>query len=120
MLYSEFIENTGCRDNEHNRQLYDNLNIMYMNSELPKSTIYEYGKKLMDNTPSQEVLELRAKLQREIAEYKDAIAYEKEQIARYEECDSDFFKSSIKSSKDMIKYYKTRIKEARWVLEIGG
>ena len=50
MLYSEFIEGTGCQDNRHNFKVFQDLEVMYMNSNLTKEQIYEYGKKLVDNT----------------------------------------------------------------------
>ena len=70
MLYSEFIENVGCKNNDHNYDVYCNLETMYMNSDLPKSTIYEYGKKLVDNSKSEMELALEEKLNYEIEEYK--------------------------------------------------
>ena len=45
MLFSEFVEGTGCKDNEKNYEVYKNLEIMYMNSNMSKAEIYEYGKK---------------------------------------------------------------------------
>lgn len=54
MMYSEFAENVGCRDNEHNHEVFRNLEIMYMNSDVSKETIYEYGRKLVDNSQTEE------------------------------------------------------------------
>ena len=53
MLYGEFIEGTGCKDNEHNYKVYCDLEIMCMNSDMSKAEIYEYGKKLVDNSKSE-------------------------------------------------------------------
>lgn len=69
MLYSEFIENTGCKDNAHNYQLYKNLEVMYMNTDLPKQTIYEYGRKLADNSKSQKEIETETRVKAEIEKY---------------------------------------------------
>ena len=49
MLFSEFIEGTGCKDNMHNFKVYKDLEVMYMNSDISKEYIFEYGKKLVDN-----------------------------------------------------------------------
>lgn len=49
MLYSEFIAGTDCKDNTHNFNVYKRLEVMYMNSDITKEEIFEYGKKLVDN-----------------------------------------------------------------------
>ena len=49
MLYSEFIEGTGCKDNHHNFKVFQDLEVMYMNSDISKEQVYEYGKKLVKN-----------------------------------------------------------------------
>ena len=49
MLYSEFIEGTGCQDNHHNFKVFQDLEVLYMNSDISKEHIYEYGKKLVRN-----------------------------------------------------------------------
>ena len=41
MLWHEFIAGTGCRDTENNYQIYKDLEIMYMNSDMSKEKIYE-------------------------------------------------------------------------------
>lgn len=53
MMYSEFIEGTGCRQNEHNYKVFQNLEAMYINTDMSKEEIYEYGKKLVDNSKPQ-------------------------------------------------------------------
>lgn len=57
MMYSEFVNGTKCKDNEHNRQVFKNLEVMYMNTEMTKEEIYEYGKKLVDNSKTPEEIE---------------------------------------------------------------
>lgn len=49
MLFSEFIEGTGCKGTRHNFKVYQDLQVMYINTDLTKEQIYEYGKKLVDN-----------------------------------------------------------------------
>lgn len=36
MMYSEFIEGTGCKDSKKNYQIYKELEIIYMNSDCTK------------------------------------------------------------------------------------
>lgn len=49
MLFSEFVENVGCKESAHNFKVYKDLEVMYNNSDLTKDQIYEYGKKLVNN-----------------------------------------------------------------------
>jgi len=62
MLYSEFVKGTQCRDTEHNYRIYKDLEVMYMNSNLTKAEIYEYGKKLVDNSKPKEQIEFEETL----------------------------------------------------------
>ena len=54
MLWCEFIDGTGCKISEHNYQVYKDLEIMYINSDMTKNQVYEYGKKLVDNSKTPE------------------------------------------------------------------
>jgi hypothetical protein len=83
MLYSEFIEGTGCKDSEHNYKVYKDLEIMYMNSDMTKAEIYEYGKKLVDNSKSEEQLKLEAEIKAEIKELKEQLKDATEKARRY-------------------------------------
>lgn len=85
MLYSEFIEGTGCKDNDYNYKVYKDLEVMYMNSDISKAQIYEYGKKLVDNSKSEAELKVEAEIKVEIEEHKDQIATLKEWIKQNEE-----------------------------------
>ena len=129
MLYSEFIEGTGGRDNAHNMKVYKDLEIMYMNSDMSKAEIYEYGKKLVDNRKSEETLRFEAELKDEIKRLKDDITWYKNDIARYQyylndsswnilntEEEKRSYKGSIKYDREQIKYLKQRIRELKWVL----
>lgn len=103
MLYSEFIEGTGCKDNQHNYELYKNLEIMYMNSDLPKSTIYEYGKKLADNSKSEKEIEVENQIKAEIESLKEEMSQEKEWLEYYR----------VMDNKRMMRYYKDSIAAKR-------
>lgn len=127
MLYSEFVENTGCKDNEHNYKVYRDLEVMYMNSDLSKEVIYEYGKKLVDNSKSAEEIALEQEIEAEINEHKATIAQYKEWIKQNEEMMSywkeradkemvAFYRNPIKSWKEEIKFHKNKIAALKWVL----
>lgn len=127
MLYSEFVEGTGCRENEHNYNVYKNLEIMYMNSDMTKEEIYAYGRKLVDNSKSEAQLKLEAEVKAEIEAHKAEIErykgyieqdeymaeLAKEQNAKERE---RFYKNSIKFSKGEIKSHKAQIAMLKQVL----
>lgn len=85
MLYSEFIQGTGCKDNEKNYKVYKDLEIMYMNSNMSKAEIYEYGKKLVDNSKTEKELQIEAEIKETIAGYKEQIEGNKYWITYYTE-----------------------------------
>lgn len=127
MLYSEFIQGTGCKDNEHNYEVYRNLEVMYMNSDLSKDVIYEYGKKLVDNSKSEKELEVEAGIKAEIesieAEIKSAKEWQKYYKAQKEYNKSVGDKFWEKENRRMEQYYTDEIKQLRnriaglkWVL----
>ncbi len=127
MLYSEFIEGTGCKANAHNHQVYTELEIIYMNTDCTKEHIYEMGKKLVDNSKSEKELELEARVNAEIEEHKAEIARFKDYIednefrARYwkEQGDKEmiaFYRNPIKLWKQEIKEHRNQINALKWVL----
>lgn len=127
MLYNEFIEGTGCKDNDHNYKVYKNLEIMYMNSDMSKAEIYEYGKKLVDNSKSEAELKLEAEIKeqieehkKEIAQYKEWIEHQESLVASAEEWGDkeliDFYKNPIKFWKQEIKSHRNEIRALKWVL----
>lgn len=85
MLYSEFIQGTGCKDNEKNFKVYKDLEIMYMNSNMSKAEIYEYGKKLVVNCKTEKELQIEAEIKETIAGYKEQIKSNKYWIDYYTE-----------------------------------
>lgn len=127
MLYNEFIEGTGCKDNEHNYKLYKELELIYMNSDCTKEHIYEMGKKLVDNSKSESELNVEAEVNAEIAELKKQIEANKHWIAYYKEQKN--YNKSVgdkyweKEYRRMERYYtdenkrlKNRIEALKWVL----
>lgn len=124
MLYSEFVTGTGCKDNATNYRIYKDLEVMYMNSDLSKADIYEYGKKLVDNSKSEAEIEAENKITAEIdelkadnAERKNRIESRKAKIERekaYLVGETD--KGWIDYCKSNIKWYKADIRQQReWI-----
>lgn len=125
MLYSEFAAGTGCRDNKHNHEVFRNLEAMYMNTDMTKAEIYEYGKKLVDNSKTEAELALEAKIESEIADCKEWIIWLKAENERYEDYLKNYinteeeeksYKASIRANKKRIKRYRNQIKALKWVL----
>lgn len=125
MLWSEFVEGTGCRDNESNYKLYKELELIYMNSDCSKAHIYEMGKKLADNSKSEDELKVEAEIKAEIAEHKAQIdelkgwIKDNEQMAKYWQGDKEmiaFYRNSIKRWKEEIKEHRNKISALQWIL----
>lgn len=127
MMYSEFVEGTGCKDNKYNYRVFQNLEIMYMNSNMSKAEIYEYGKKLVDNSKSEEEIRFEAEIKSQIDEAKDRIDYYKKEISYRESMielwkeDNDTYmidteRRTIKYCKGEIKTLRNEINALKWVL----
>ena len=127
MLWNEFIEGTGCKDNEYNYNVYKELEIIYMNTDCTKAHIYEMGKKLVDNRKSEEEIRIENEVKAEIEHHKAEIATIKKWIEdnqwmlNYwkEQNDKEmvmFYKNPIKAWKEQIKYHKVQIEALKWVL----
>lgn len=125
MLYSEFIKGTECRDNKHNYKVYKDLEIMYMNSNMSKQEIYEYGKKLVDNSKSEDQKRLEEVVNEDIQAYKEAIKQNRECIRANElmlqvEDDPSWckeWKRRIKELKEENKLFRAKVKTLKWVIE---
>lgn len=129
MLYNEFIEGTGCQDNDHNYKVYKDLEIMYMNSTISKEEIYEYGKKLVDNSKPEHIQRLEAELKQELKDLKAEIKENKEK-AKYYDQDAEYLKSIgmdkthwgiskswAKSYREENKKLRARINQIKFILE---
>ena len=128
MMYCEFIEGTGCKDNEHNYEVYRNLETMYMNSDMSKQEVYEYGKKLVDNSKTEAQIKLENEIKAEIAEIKEQIKDNKQWIESYEESAAyhkewgmmDLYKmdkSGAKWKREENRQLKIKMRGLKWVLE---
>ena len=116
-MYNEFINGTGCKENDHNYKVYKDLEILYMNSDLTKEQIYEYGKKLVDNSKSEEQIKFENEINEEIKGYKESIAYNNERADDFK-TSAWFWKAEgatdlYKSNMDMYRYYKAENKKYR-------
>lgn len=124
MLYSEFIEGTGCRENDHNYQVYKNLEIMYMNSQMSKQEIYEYGKKLVDNSKSPEQIKFEEEIQAQISLLQDQLKSLRADIKRYDEYyqadkTDKFWKDQRDWSKKCAQMARRQISELKWILGLN-
>lgn len=125
MLFSEFQSAIGCKDNEHNHKVYRDLEIMYMNSDLTKEQIYEYGRKLVDNSKTEQQIRIENQIKKEIESCKENIGYWKNDIERYEMYltmagntieDEKHYRRCIKNDKEEIKHLRNKIKALKWIL----
>ena len=103
MLFTEFVEGTGCRETEKNYQVYKELEIIYMNTDCTKEHIYEMGRKLVDNSKTEEELEFEAKIKAEIEDHKAEIKDNKKWISYYNDM-ADMFKAD--GEKELEKHNK--------------
>ena len=128
MLYNEFVKGTGCKENEHNYNVYKELEIIYMNTDCTKEHIYEMGKKLVDNSKSEEELRIEREvnaeistLKHEIEQYKDWIETDEQSLRLWKSYDDKdmikMYRNSIKFWKNEIHIRKNKIAALKWVLE---
>lgn len=118
MMYSEFLQGTGCKENGHNYKVYLNLEIMYMNSNMSKEEIYEYGKKLVDNSKSVSELALERQVKEIIEDAYRVIDYCKNRIKFAETMlilplnteDTEFWKKMVEENRKRIKTYRLKIR----------
>lgn len=107
MLFSEFVDGTGCKESEHNYKVYKELELIYMNSDCTKAHIYEMGKKLVDNSKSEKEIELENQIKEEIDGHKAEIEKYKGYILIDTES-MNIWKSE--GDKEMISLYRNNIK----------
>lgn len=113
MMYSEFLEGTGCKQNEHNYKEFTDLEVMYTNSDLTKEQIYEYGKKLVDNSKSKAELEFEAEINEWIERAKRDIEWYKGEIERYQsyiDAGDSTWKIDLKEAKKYLKASRGKVR----------
>ena len=102
-----------------------------MNSNLSKEEIYEYGKKLVDNSKTDAELEIERNINGRIDELKEQLksvrAAEKRYAEYYQKEKEEFglsaraynyWKEQVKWQKELARRINRRISELKWVL--GG
>lgn len=112
MLYDEFLVGTGCKDNKDNFQIYKDLEILYMNSELTKEKIYEYGKKLVNNALTDEQKEFNVGIDKEICDTKVLLTTAEADLARYNS-NLNYYTAMGYADEESIKFWKKEIRLAR-------
>ena len=125
MLYSEFVENVGCRENAYNYKVYKALESLYMeNDNLTKEDIYKTAKNLVNNSKSQEQIDFEYQMNERIKAYNADIAFYEERISiteRFIEISTEEeikeYKRDIKIYKQEIKKCKQEINKIKWVLK---
>lgn len=121
MLFSEFIDGTGCKDNEYNYKIYKRLELMYMaDDSITKAEIYEYGKKLVDNSKTAKELEIEANWKAELKELNRQLDNHKAQIKQYTEyykMDKDvYWKQQAQWQRQLAKTVRNQIAGLKWCL----
>lgn len=125
MMYSEFVAETGCKQTEKNYEIFKELEIIYMNSNCTKEHIYEMGRKLVDNSKSEEQLALEEKVKKLIEDIRDNTEWLKERIRLHEmfifetNCSLEEEKDYrwwIKEYKKQIQTNNQEIRTLKWVL----
>lgn len=126
MLYSEFIKGTGCKSTPENLEIYFNLNTLYMNSNMTKEEIYEYGKKLVNNTKTPAEIELENRiygdikaLQVENSEHRIRIAELQQYIKETNATLTPLWRDEIRERREQIKHNTNKIALLRGIIEKG-
>ena len=130
MMYSEFAENVGCKDNEYNHKVFNDLEILYMNSDLSKDEIYEYGRKLVDNSKTEKEIEFERNIKSQIADLKEQLKMFRNEEKRYMEYYKEekevyglsaradnYWKGQAKWQRELARQTRVKIKGLQWVLE---
>jgi hypothetical protein len=125
MMYSEFVKATGCKETENNYQVFLNLEAMYMHTEMTKEEIYEYGRKLVDNSKTAEEIALENEIKAQIDECKETAKNYTENAKMYDEWAKEEmndiwkkdWKETAKTYREMAKRERARARELKeWFL----
>lgn len=73
MMYSEFVENTGCKQTQKNYEIFQGIEKIYMATDMTKEEAYKLGKKWIDNSLTESEIESNEKVNAEIRERQNDI-----------------------------------------------
>lgn len=113
MLYGEFLNGTGCKDNKHNYEVYEKVEIIYNYSPgMTHEQAYEIGKLLVDNSLTEkekakleELKERKQNIKNEIKGLKEMMEYHKRQM--------EIYKKDLLVKKDELKFTNEWINELK-------
>ena len=114
MMYSEFVKGTGCKENEHNYNVFIQLEKLYMESDITKEDVYAFGKKLVDNRKTEKELQLEKEINEQINEELRAIAYWEERASFYRDIMED--KKEARYFQKLANEHRQRVKELRFII----
>ena len=124
MTYGEFLSGTGCKANDHNYKVFENLNNLYMmNDTATKEEVYKMAVKFLDNSESPEIVALKEKVNEEITALEKDIEYYSERIETITlflsledntESEIKEFKQTIKTFKQIRLRLRQRVNGLKW------
>lgn len=111
MLYSEFVEGTGCRETDYNYQVYKAIEMLYTTVDrMSKEDAYKLGKKYIDNSLTPELVQHNNEVQAEIDQLQEEIENMQSwlNITYYgDKLTIKNYERDIKANKEKIKLLKT-------------
>lgn len=119
MMYNEFLNGTGCKNNEHNFKLFERLEAMYNNTDMTKEEIYEFGKKLADNSLTEEEIRHNMLIDEKIEMLNKELEWAKGEVERLqiylmmgddEERWIDYWKCEKRRKQNEIKELRSKIR----------
>ena len=116
MLFEEFREGTGCKDNPHNREIYRKVESLYYTAEgMTKTEAYEIARPWLNNEPSEEEKAVWQKVRAEADGLEwDAMRYDMEADQNTEwSKDTESAILCPRYYRDEAKRYRRMAKEAR-------
>lgn len=109
MLYNEFLEGTGCRDNTHNYDVYKRVEQIYNNdNNMTHEEAYKIAAMWLDNSLSEEDKNHNEEVKAEIEQLKNEIAAHKANLVYYKD-QTIYEKNAMKEAKYKIAALKTCI-----------
>lgn len=90
MLFEEFREGTGCKDNPHNREIYRKVEALYYTAEgMTKAEAYKIATPYLNNEPSEEERRTWAEVKSEAAALDWDVMHYTNEAERYTEWAKD-------------------------------